>query len=89
MTGQITASMEDAQVFKGLPARDGIGPDDSHVEIDQVTVIQSRSLGRGNAMRVVTGRARDSVLQVFVVTGKTLIAENAVSTVATVAEFIG
>jgi len=81
--------VEEPHVFKGLPTRGRIGPDDAHVKIDQVTVIQSRSLGRGNAVRIMACRTRDSVLQVPAVAGKTLIAENAVSTVAAVTEFVG
>jgi hypothetical protein len=89
VAGQVAASVQRTEVLKSQPTRNRIGLDDGHVEIDQMTIVQNRPLGGTDPVRIMTGPTRGPLLQVPLVLRKTLVTENAVSTVATVAEFIG
>ena len=73
----------------GQPSGTGIGPDDTDVEIDQVAVVQPSPLRGIDAMRIVARRAGDLLGQVHSMLREALVAQDAVSTVALIAQFVG
>ena len=88
MALQIASSVKDAGIFELQTSGCRIGAYDGCVEIHQVTVVGRSPLRGADAVRVVTGRARDFLLEMVSMLGEAFVIENAVSTVAFITEFI-
>jgi len=88
MALQITSPVKDAGIFELQTSGYRIGAYDGRIEIHQVTVVGRSPLRSTNPVSVVTGRARDFLLEMIFVLGEALVIENAVSAVAFIAEFI-
>ncbi len=63
MALQKTSSVEDAGIFELQASGHRIGAYDGRIEVYQMTVVGRGSLGSADAVRVVTGRARDFLLE--------------------------
>jgi len=88
MALQVASSVKDAGIFELQTSGHRIRAYDGRIEIHQVTVVGRSSLCGTNPVSVVTGRAWDFLLEMIFVLGETFVIENAVSTVAFIAEFI-
>ena len=88
VTLEVASAVERAGVLKLQPSRRWVGAHDGGVEVYQMAVVRSGSLRGADAVRIVTCRARDLFLQMFLMLRETFIVQNAVPTVTSVAQLI-
>ena len=88
MTLKITPTVKYAGVFEFQSPGCRIVPNYGRIEINQVAVVQPCALDGTDAVSVVTCRARNLLLKVFGMFGETLIIQDAVSAVASVAKLV-
>ena len=70
---QVALPVKDAGIYELETSGHRIGAHDSRVEIHQVTVVGRRSLRGADAVRVVTGRAGDFLLEMILVLGEAFV----------------
>ena len=85
---QVASPVKDAGIFELQTSGCRIGAYDGHIKVHQVTVVGRGALRGTNPVSIVTGRARDFLLEMILVLGEAFVIENAVSTVAFITEFI-
>jgi len=88
VTLEVASAVECAGVLKLQTSRRWVGAHDGCVEVYQMAVVRSGSLRGADAVRIVTCRAWNLFLQVFLMLRETFIVQNAVSTVTSVAQLI-
>ena len=73
MALQVASPVKDAGIFELEPSGHRIGAHDGRIEIHQVTVVGRGSLRGADAVRVVTGRAGDFLLEMILVLGEAFV----------------
>ena len=88
VTLEVTSAVERAGVLELQTSRRRVGAHDGGIEVYQMAVVRSGSLCGADAVRIVTGRAGNLCLQMFLMPRETFVVQNAVSTVASVAQLV-
>ena len=85
VTLEVASAVKRAGVLELQTSRRRVGAHDGGIEVYQMAVVRSGSLCGADAVRIVTGRAWNLCLQMFLMPRETFIVQNAVSTVTLVA----
>jgi hypothetical protein len=88
MAVEIAPTSERTQVFKLQPSGPGFGTYDRNIEVYEVRVVRIIALYVADAVGIVAGRTRDLFIKMLAVPCETLIREDAVATVALIAQFV-